>query len=322
MSHKEIIKRVTADFDNRRIADEEGYDRIISELNEKIPEYGEVSRKLSSIGFRLFSASVNHSKEEAVTAVDEIHRDSDLLREEKAKILLANGYPADYDKRKYRCELCSDSGFIGLNMCKCLRSEIISAEIEASGIGKLIRTQSFDNFNLSYYPDDVSKRISFNMSVLRSFAENFNRDSDDSFLLIGPTGLGKTHLSTSVARIVIERGYSVTYKTAQSVMTVFEKQRFGDGFNGDGTERELYDADLLIIDDLGTEVTTQYTVAWLYELINTRMNEEKSTIINTNLTKDELRSRYADRITSRLFGEYKPLLFSGNDIRQQKLMKK
>lgn len=102
-------------------------------------------------------------------------------------------------------------------------------------------------------------------------------------------------------------------------MSVFEKQRFGSGTQGDGTESAFYDSDLLIIDDLGTETVTQYTVAWLYDIVNSRINSRKPTVINTNLTHEELRQRYADRITSRLLGEYRPLVFSGCDVRLQKL---
>ena len=320
MTRKEITRKVVDDFNSRRVADEQAYDLRIAELSDEIDGFADVMRELSTVGLKLFGASVKGGDTDS--AVAQIRRDTEALRAKKEALLIGAGYPADYASRKYRCEKCSDSGFVGLDMCSCLRSEIIEAEIENCGIGKLIRTQSFDNFRLDYYDEQDRAIIKKNAVALYNFANGFGADTSDSFLMLGATGLGKTHLSSAVAKKVIERGYDVVYRTAQSAMMIFERQRFGDGFRGDGTERELFDADLLIIDDLGTEVTTQYTIACLYELINSRLNDDRPTIISTNLTKDELRERYADRIMSRLFGEYRPLLFRGGDIRQKKLSEK
>ena len=140
---------------------------------------------------------------------------------------------------------------------------------------------------------------------------------------MGATGLGKTHLSTSVAKTVIERGYDVLYVSAVGMIGDFEARRFGTGA-GDGNVRDTqryYTADILIIDDLGTEVVNQFTVSCLYDVINSRINNRKCTFINTNLSKKDIETKYTERITSRLFGEYNPILFSGTDIRKQKRMK-
>ena len=137
-------------------------------------------------------------------------------------------------------------------------------------------------------------------------------------MLVGGTGLGKTHLSTSVAKTVIERGYDVLYVCAIDMFADFEQKQFG---NGEDNTRRYFDCDLLIIDDLGTELTNQFTVSCLYNVINSRINSAKSTFINTNLSKKEIETKYAERITSRLFGEYYPLVFTGVDVRKQKMMK-
>jgi DNA replication protein DnaC len=139
-------------------------------------------------------------------------------------------------------------------------------------------------------------------------------------LLIGGTGLGKTHLSTSVAKAVIERGFDVLYVSAIDMFSDFEKKQFGNGEGYVDNTRRYFECDLLIIDDLGTELTNQFTVSCLYNVINSRINSARSTFINTNLSKKEIESKYAERITSRLFGEYYPLVFSGIDIRKQKMM--
>ena len=138
----------------------------------------------------------------------------------------------------------------------------------------------------------------------------------------GGTGLGKTHLSTAVAKTVIDKGYDVLYVTALSMLADFEKERFGSGYSDTDVSdlSRYYDADLLIVDDIGTEVNNQFTVSTIYNIINTRLSKGKSTVISTNLTPAELRTRYWDRIASRIFGEYTPIIFEGTDVRMQKLM--
>ena len=164
-----------------------------------------------------------------------------------------------------------------------------------------------------------------NVLRLREFAKTFVPGKSDSFLFIGATGLGKTHLSSAVARSLIEKGVYVVYETSIALFGDFEARRFGgSGYGsepGDDVERYT-ECDLLIIDDLGCEVTNAFTLSCLYNVLNTRILMHKSTIINTNLSQSELRKRYTDRIISRVFGEFIPLNFRGLDIREQKLRKR
>jgi DNA replication protein DnaC len=198
-----------------------------------------------------------------------------------------------------------------------MREELVLAGYESSGIGRLMQTQSFESFSLDYYPAADRTGMEANLRTLREFAHRFDTHRGENYLLIGGTGLGKTHLSTAVARGVIDSGFDVVYDTAQGVFSAFEAAQFGR--DQDAGEEKYLRCELLIMDDLGTELTNNFTVSCLYNIINTRLNNRLSTIINTNLTHSELRTRYADRITSRLFGEFRPLLFSGSDIRREKL---
>lgn len=160
-----------------------------------------------------------------------------------------------------------------------------------------------------------------NVSLAYRYANGFEAGSSGNLLLMGGTGLGKTHLCSAMARVIIERGYDVYYTGAQGMISDFERERFGNSASYGGGEEigRYFDCDLLIIDDLGTEVTNQFTVACLFNIINTRLSSGRSTIINTNLTPSELQSRYTDRIVSRLLGEYRMLRFVGIDVRKQKL---
>jgi DNA replication protein DnaC len=207
-----------------------------------------------------------------------------------------------------------------------MRKKLVEAGFEASGMGNLLREQSFENFDLSYYQNDpaAARRMEQILARMRNYAETFEAGKSGNLVLFGGTGLGKTHLSSAVARGVIERGYNVFYVSAVSMLSDFERERFGNsagGETGENTDR-YFSCDLLIIDDLGTEVHNQFTTSVLYNLINTRLNKRQSTVINTNLTQDEFRKHYWDRITSRVLGEYTVLPFLGTDIRAQKLLKK
>ena len=189
--------------------------------------------------------------------------------------------------------------------------------------------QDFESFSLDYYKGSIEEMSTMrkNFKDLYDYAHGFslneNENAPASLLLLGATGLGKTHLSTAVARVVIERGYDVFYNSAVGMLSDFEYRRFGNGLAEENDDTARYtEADLLIIDDLGTEVVNQFTLSCLYYVINTRLNLQKPTIINTNLMPAELRKTYTDRISSRLMGEFEVVRFCGVDVRRQKLEKK
>ena len=202
-----------------------------------------------------------------------------------------------------------------------MRRELILAGYESSGIGDLLHTQTFDTFSLSYAKTpEEREHLERNLENARRYAEAFSTEKASNLLLFGATGLGKTHLSTAIANTVIDRGFDVYYDTAKNVFSDFETVRFDRAYNqGEGEERatdRFFDCDLFIIDDLGTEMTNQFTVSCLYNLLNTRMNKGLKTVISTNLSPDELQRKYEDRIYSRIVGcGSRILLFGGTDRR-------
>lgn len=315
---KENLRCARETLAARRSAAVGEYERRQADAFARIPELVPVERSLSMTGARIMSAALSHELDDAALA--DIRSENERLRALKAKILTSHGLPHDYLDIKYTCGHCSDTGYVGIDMCTCMRRELVRLGFESSGLGRLIDRQSFDNFSLDFYTGRDRVAAENNLRLLKGFTESFKGDGDDSWLLLGSTGLGKTHLSTAVARALIERGFDVVYASAQDVIGAFEQRRFGGDYQSDGTDR-LMSADLLIIDDLGVEVTNQFTVSCIYNILNSRINGRRSTLISTNLTQGELRSRYADRITSRLFGEFRPLLFTGRDIRGRKLTK-
>jgi len=245
------------------------------------------------------------------------------LTKKRALALATGGYPEDYTNPPYSCSVCNDTGYAGTQMCSCMKARLRLEALKHSGLGRLAEKQSFDNFSLDYYVGEGRSMALRALNELKKFAEGFNEATSENFLLIGGTGLGKTHLSTAVAKTVIERGYDVVYTTVIKMFDDFEKKRFSSysAENEHLTDR-YFDCDLLIIDDLGCEMGTQFTVSALYNLINTRLNDGRSIIINTNLPPEEFQKRYEQRITSRILGNSSVLIFKGDDIRSQKLMKK
>ena len=319
---KETYVRIKAEFSKKYLEAQRVAQMRSAELHAKIPEVASLDRRLSMTGMEIMDAVMSGGNTEAKLA--EVQARNEQLLAERAALLRAHGYPEDYSDVHYECEKCGDSGFVDLKMCDCMKRALTEAGYEASGLGGLIRTQSFDNFSLGYYTGTVESRERMETYVrnLRNFAETFGENTYRNYLLIGGTGLGKTHLSTAVAKTVIERGHDVLYVTALGMLGDFEARRFGDGVGLRNDPARYTEADLLIIDDLGTEVNNQFTVACLYDVINQRINQRKSTIINTNLSSRELETRYHERITSRFFGEYVPIVIEGKDVRKQRVERK
>ncbi len=292
-----------------------------AEVENAIPELKDIHAKLAGTSADI-AIEIARGKENIEARINALRDKNLALQAKKAELLKANGYPEDYTRVKFQCDKCNDTGAVGTKVCDCFHKEVVSNTIRMSGIGALVDKQSFDTFDLKYYADDArTLEVMHNVSdMLKKYAEDFTTDRR-SVLMMGGTGLGKTHLSTSVAKVVIENGYDVVYDTVQNILGDFEYERFSRGYNSDAEEKrtdKYFECDLLIMDDLGTEVTNSFTVSCLYNLLNTRINKHLPVIINTNLTHNELMKRYESRITSRLLGEFIVTQFVGKDIRQQK----
>ena len=287
-------------------------------IHANYPDIKAIDDSLRMTGIKLMQEAMKGKAglDERIAAVQE---ENERLQYERAELLKKHDLPADCTDAKYECSDCNDTGYIGIKMCHCFKSALAKRAFETSGLGALLKDQSFETFDMSFYMDDRAsfEKMQKNYEKCKNYAESFD-NSGKNLIFIGGTGLGKTHLSTSIARKVIEKGFDVVYDSSPNVFNDFNKEQFKDE---SGLTQKYFDCELLILDDLGTEMHTAFTVSSLYNLINTRLNTGKSTIINTNLSIDELRKAYTDRITSRVFGCFDPLLFSGKDVRMQKLQR-
>lgn len=303
-------QKVKAEIEKRRlgaIAEAENRNLELRAISEDIRI---IDAELVKTGLLLFKTACDGAD---ITPIRERNLSLNASRRELLKSL---GYPEDYTEVHYTCEKCSDTGFVGTSMCSCFREMLIKENIKSSGIGRLIEKQSFDNFSLLGYEPESKALMEKNLDAARAFTENFGGE-DKNLLLIGPTGTGKTHISTAIAKALIEKGVEVLYDSAQNIVSAFEKDKFKSGYGPYDPEGTKYlECELLILDDLGTEFISQFTVSCLYNLLNTRMNKGLATVISTNLSPAELSEKYEDRIYSRIVGQdSRILLFKGKDRR-------
>lgn len=318
-----VYKRIYDEYSQKYLIARERADERARELHRAVPEVARIDKELSLTGLEIFSASFSGGDYRDKIAT--IRKKNEELQARRAELLIENGYPSDHTDVKYDCKLCGDTGFIDNKMCSCMKEALVLAGIENSGFASLIKEQSFENFSLDYYKGNArfAEIMRRNVEFLEDYANSFDERTSKSILMMGGTGLGKTHLSSATAKRIIEKGKDVFYTGAIDLFSQFETQRFKSYTNEPNELIERYfECDLLIIDDLGTEMINQFSVSTLYNLLNDRLSRKKPTVVSTNLSKDEIQKKYTDRITSRMLGEYQVLFFVGNDVRAQKLMQK
>lgn len=290
----------------------------------KIPELASVEKEISSAGLELVKSVGMGS--EAQGFVERLARKNLAAQKRRSALLTKSGFPADYLETKYECPKCMDTGFIEGIRCACC-ANLLRSLARGRLLGEAPSfSGGFNTFKLGFYSksaDPILKISPYSrMRDILSFCKNYAADFDcdsPSLLLTGETGLGKTHLSLAIGLEVSDKGFGVVYGSAQNLLNKIEREHFGKVKSGDDeTVQTLLDCDLLIIDDLGSEFSTQFTVSVIYNIINTRLLKDMPSIINTNLTAEELESRYSRRVASRVIGSYVTLAFFGSDVRQQK----
>ena len=289
------------------------------------PRLRQIDAELRSTMSRIITSALRRGTDSASAIA--VLRDENLsLQAEKRELLAKLGLPEDALDETPACPLCGDTGYRDGRMCRCLRSYCAREQQRELSRMLDLGSQSFDTFDLSWYSDRLepgqrkSARQHMEEKVYNSCAEyasHFGK-RPENLLLFGAPGLGKTHLSAAIAREVSERGFSVVYDTAGSVFEQFEDRKFGREEDAAPEVERVLRSDLLILDDLGSEMTTAFVQSALYQIVNTRLMERRSTIISTNLTPEGIAQRYSPQIASRIEGEYTLLPFVGEDIRRLK----
>ena len=319
----DILSKALKVLEQRRVRADIEQAAHMDEIYQKLPQVIDVRKELALTSVRLTKLIL--SKETDISHGLEKLKESNLnLQKMEKELLISGGYPADYLEVHPVCSKCRDTGYVGKERCSCLSKLMRQINIEAINGVSALKLSDFSSFDLRYYSDemDTSARVvprqimSDIYAFCQKYAENFTPQMKGIFM-VGETGLGKTHLSLAIAKKVIEKEYTVAYGSVQDFLRTIEAEHFGRAENND-TLNALLEVDLLILDDLGAEFISQFNLSAVYNLINTRCNRGKPTIINTNLTSKELEDRYSRRLVSRLFSLLTYLRFVGKDIRQIK----
>ena len=284
------------------------------------PEYAELDRKIAQTSIELTRVMLSGQKD-ITDAVAEIRDNNLAMQQRQREILQENGCPADFLEPKFRCKKCNDTGFVDGKTCSCFKEILQKTAYEELNRSTPLELCSFRSFSIDFYPDKAENSNLSPRQIMDKVKKNC-WDYANKFTMYSPNlmfqggvGLGKTHLSLAIAGKVISKGYGVIYGSAQNFFNNIEAEHFGRGDDKQYTLNLLKSCDLLILDDLGTEFITQFTIATLYDIINTRLLRRRPTIISTNFNIDGLRKKYDDRITSRLSGNYLRYQFVGSDVR-------
>ena len=315
----EVVARARARLAEAREDRESENRQHLAEAYERVPRIREIDmllRRTMAVTARLAFASGTDARE----AMEQV-KEQNLALQREREFLIRENFDEGFLDESPICTHCGGLGYVGSSMCECLRElcrQEQKKEVSVLTGGK----ENFQQFRLDYYSDYIDPKFGAsprmimerNFRTCRSYAQNFALNSGN-LLFIGGTGLGKTFLSACIARTVADKGFSVVYETASHLFSKLEQARF-NGTEENRREAEKFTAcDLLIVDDLGTEMPGQFVTAALYTLVNDRILSGKPMVISTNLNIDEIRRRYTPQIASRLEGSFNRLTFLGEDIR-------
>lgn len=314
-------------YNQRQLHHKHELDRRIEEIYEKIPAIREMNDEITACAVRSARRLLAGDRE----AADRLKSVIETVREERSELLSAYGYPPDYLTMHYDCPDCRDTGYTDGKKCRCFRQMELSLLYAQSNIKEILQRENFETFSFEYFDDERMDERSGRTARAymeqvaarcRQYVDEFKQNKGN-LLFTGKTGLGKTFLSNCIAKDLIEQCFSVVYLPAVEMFEIFSKERFDYDATEEDKDRSQYllNCDLLIIDDLGTELVNTFTTSQLFYVVNERLLRKKGTIISTNLPVNEMRDEFTDRVMSRIVSQYTVIPLYGEDIRIQKKLK-
>lgn len=289
------------------------------EIEKLYPEIIELDQEIGKQSLYL-SRSILKAGNDSESLVSETKNKIMDLRAKKYELLVSKGYPQDYINIHYRCNLCKDTGYIGVDPCSCYNTKLVQVYYKNSQLSEAVKRNNFDNWDISLYSSHKSDMEKYSprknietiyQYILKEYIPNF-RNHNENLLFFGGPGTGKTFLSDSIAKDLLDSGYLVLYRTSDELIKNFREIKFD---NNRDLEDLLINCDLLIIDDLGAEQITEFTITELFNLLNAKLLKNKKMLISTNLSLIDLAKSYTERISSRLIGNFRLCKFYGEDIR-------
>lgn len=320
--HSQIMKI----YEDIRESERKALEARKNEIEKKHPEIMNLDRQIAKLSIEL-SLSFIKSKDNVEEAVKQLKSRITDLRAKKYELLVANGYDTEYLNLHYRCSKCQDTGYIGTTKCSCYKTKQVNLYYRNSDLSEAVKENNFSTFKLDYYEShrigDERYSPRKNMEnilekIQGDYLPNFKR-SGENLMFYGNSGTGKTFLSHCIAKDLLDNGNLVVYRTSEDLMKNLKDIRFN---NNSALEDLLVNCDLLIIDDLGAELSSDYYVSELFNFINLKLLRRNKMIISTNLTLEQLAKCYTERLSSRLFGNFILFKFYCNDIRVKKNLSK
>lgn len=329
MKKSEIINKIIKEYDIKKGIALSKRDEEMKRAYECAPELLDIDNKINELGFRSMQKILADSKN-SHKINDELKKEMEKLKKEREIIIVKNGINPLYNKPVYECDKCSDTGFLneGSSRCECFEKRVRELYNEDSQMGKMLDGVDFNSFELKYYSDNKEKKASASprqivgeaLECAKYFCREFD-NIDFNLFFYGDTGLGKTFLSSIIANEMIKKGKNVKYVRATRVFALYDDYKFKDYSLKEEID-DIYNCDLLVIDDLGTEALNKNGISFLFDLVNERLINKRKIIINTNLEISNFSKTYTVRLTSRIYESFKIFNFSGEDIRIRKLIEK
>lgn len=312
-------------YEQKQLHSKSTLDKHYETVYEQLPEFKKVHQSISELSVKQARKLLEGDE----NALQELKAQIKTLVEKEKELLRMSGFPDDYLEPVYECKDCKDTGYIGNQKCHCFRKAIIDLLYTQSNLKHILQKENFDTFSFAYYSNNHTDfktgtsslaNIKKAHAVAREFVDTFGKDFRNLFLY-GDTGVGKTFLSNCIAKELIDKSYSVLYLSSFELFDILAKSKFEKDEEANQMNEHIFDCDLLIIDDLGTELANSFTVSQLFLCLNERLLRRKSTIISTNLSLESLVEIYSERTFSRITSNYTMLKITGDDIRiKKKLM--
>lgn len=321
MISKSAYEQILHEYELKRRAAEKALEERRTLIEEKIPEIKAIEKAVAALSVQQAKARISGTgidpKYEAKIA---------FLKEKKEQLLKENGFSAEDLKPQYECSLCQDTGYVDDKPCSCLRTKVADTLYDQLHIKEALQKENFRSFSYGYYskepvrgesesPFTVAQKA---VMTAMEFIKEFDTSADNLFIS-GSTGVGKTFLTNCIAKELIDRNYFVIYLSAQKLFQLLSDAAFNRiEDNNEYITKHIYSCDLLVIDDLGTELTNNFVISALFDCLNERLLAKKHTIISTNLSLEQIRNTYTERISSRITESFKCIRLLGDDIRIKK----
>lgn len=314
-----IYKEILKEYDEKRRVNGEIDREKLEKIYEEIPLIKDIDKQIRKIGINSGLSILRGKDVDFSTELED-------LKAAKIAQLLLHGYPKDYLEPKYDCPKCKDHGFIESDVCTCFKQSLAREYYKMSNLDKVLERENFSTFDIDLFSDEIDEILGVSpkdhiieiYNTSKKFIRKFEDDDERNLLFFGKTGLGKTFMVNCIAKELLDLEYTVVYQTAANILGIIEEYKFSKTDNIMEAKKKyefLLEADLLIIDDLGSENSNSYTNAEVFHILNTRNLNRKKMVISTNLTPGEIARTYTDRVYSRILDRFDNYMFIGKDLR-------